>query len=587
MKNNTKKTLQIYLQHCLKYKVSSLLVIFSVMAAASINAIFPLYLKKFFDALTSGGNTGQIANQLIKVLIMLAVLDMLNWLAWRVTNFGMTYLQPRVIADLSNTCFAYLHKHSYNFFENNFVGSLTKRVKWFSNAFEVIHDKLIWSLLPLTVTVTIIISVLFKRSFWLGMVVLIWLVLFLSLNWFFSRYKIKYDIKRAAKETEVTGLLADTVANAHTIQLFNGYHREVKRFAKVTDELRQIRKFTWDLTAIFEAGQGLLVIALEIGGFYLAIRLWQKGILTVGDFVLLQVYLIAIFDRVWDFGKVIRSIYENLADAEEMTVILQTPHEITDIVNAKNLQITSGQIDFKAVDFYYHQTRSVLKDFNLAVASHEKIALIGPSGAGKTTIVRLLLRIHELTAGEILIDGQNITHIKQESLRASIGLVPQDPILFHRSLMENIRYGRPDATNQEVIEAAKKARCDEFINELPEKYNTFVGERGIKLSGGERQRVAIARAILKNAPILVLDEATSSLDSASEKMIQEAIDELMKNKTVIVVAHRLSTIRKMDRIVVIDDGKIKEQGTHEQLLGSGGDGLYKKLWQLQAGGFIR
>jgi len=307
--------------------------------------------------------------------------------------------------------------------------------------------------------------------------------------------------------------------------------------------------------------------------------------LTVGDFVLLQVYLIAIFDRVWDFGKVIRNIYENLADAEEMTVILQTPHEITDMVNAKNLQITSGRIDFNKVDFCYHQTRSVLKDFSLMVASHEKIALIGPSGAGKTTIVRLLLRIHELTAGAILIDGQNITHIKQESLRANIGLVPQDPILFHRSLMENIRYGRPDVTNQEVVEAAKKARCDKFINELPEKYNTFVGERGIKLSGGERQRVAIARAILRDAPILILDEATSSLDSASEKMIQEAIDELMKNKTVIVVAHRLSTIRKMDRIVVIDDGQIVEEGSHQQLI-SQKNGKYKNLWEIQVGGFV-
>ncbi len=586
MKDNTKKTLKIYWRHCLKYKVSGFFIVFSVLAAAALNAIFPLYLKKFFDALVSGGSAARIADQLIRVLIVLAVLDGLNWLAWRVTNFAMTYFQPKVIADLSNTCFAYLHKHSYSFFENNFVGSLTKRVKWFAKAFEVIHDKLVWNLLPLSVTVAIIIFVLFKRSFWLGMIVLIWLAVFLAVNWIFSKYKIKYDIKRSAKETETTGLLADSVTNAYTIQLFNGYGREVKRFAKVTEELRKIRKFTWDLTAFFEAGQGLLVIALEIGSFYLAIRLWQKGILTVGDFVLLQVYLIAIFDKVWDFGKVIRDVYENLADAEEMTAILETPHEITNIIGAKDLKAEKGKIEFKKVDFCYHQTRAILKNFNLAIASHEKVALIGPSGAGKTTIVRLLLRIHELTAGEILIDGQNIVKVKQESLRANIGLVPQDPILFHRSLLENIRYGRPDATNQEVIDAAKKARCDAFINELPEKYNTYVGERGIKLSGGERQRVAIARAILKNAPILVLDEATSSLDSASEKMIQEAIDELMRNKTVIVIAHRLSTIRKMDRIVVIEYGKIAEEGSHSELLEHQG-GIYKKLWTLQAGGFIQ
>ncbi len=327
------------------------------------------------------------------------------------------------------------------------------------------------------------------------------------------------------------------------------------------------------------------MVCLEFGIFYLAIKLWQKGILTIGDFVLLQAYLITIFMRVWDFGKTIRSIYENLADAEEMTVILNTPHEITDIPKAKDLKVKKGKIEFKEVDFYYYQTRPVLKNFNLTIANHEKVALIGPSGAGKTTIIKLLLRIHELTAGTVLIDEQNITLVKQESLRENIGLVPQDPILFHRTLMENIRYGKPNASDEELIETAKKARCDEFIMALPEKYNTYVGERGIKLSGGERQRVAIARAILKNAPILVLDEATSSLDSASEKMIQEAIDELMKDKTVIVVAHRLSTIRKMDRIIVVEDGRIAEEGSHDVLL-KRENGLYKKLWGLQAGGFI-
>jgi len=559
--------------------------LFSVAVAAGLNTIFPIYFKKFFDILSSPAPQNIVIGQLMHILLIILALYVVNWVFWRVTHFTMSAMQPRIIADLSNYCFAYLQKHSYKFFENSFVGSLVKRVKWFSNAFEIVMDRVVWDLLPLLVNLTIILYVLFHRSFWLGSAVALWLVVFLAFNGLFAKYKIKYDFIRSAKETETTGLLADTITNAHTILLFNGYQREVKRFAKVTDELRKIRKFTWDLNAFFEAGQGILTIALEVGALYLAVRLWQKGLLTIGDFVLLQFYLINIFDRVWNFGKVIRNIYENLADAEEMTVILQTPHEITDIVNAKNLQITSGRIDFVGVDFCYHQTRSVLKDFNLMVASHEKIALIGPSGAGKTTIVRLLLRIHELTAGAILIDGQNITHIKQESLRASIGLVPQDPILFHRSLMENIRYGRPDATNQEVIEAAKKARCDKFINELPEKYNTFVGERGIKLSGGERQRVAIARAILRDAPILILDEATSSLDSASERMIQEAIDELMKNKTVIVVAHRLSTIRKMDRIVVIDDGKIIEEGSHQQLI-SQKNGKYKNLWEIQVGGFV-
>ncbi len=268
-----------------------------------------------------------------------------------------------------------------------------------------------------------------------------------------------------------------------------------------------------------------------------------------------------------------------------MTVILNTPHEIVDIPKAKKLKVPRGAIEFKGVDFCYHKTRKVIDNFNLKIKSKERIALIGPSGSGKTTVVKLLLRMNDVARGEILIDGKNIAKVTQDSLRENISLVPQNPILFHRTLMENICYGKPNASKQQAISAAKKARADEFISVFPNKYNTYVGERGVKLSGGERQRVAIARAILKNAPILVLDEATSSLDSHSEKLIQEAIEELMKNKTVIVIAHRLSTIRKMNRILVIDHGKIIEEGTHQELLAKA-RGKYKRLWELQSGGFV-
>jgi len=586
MKDNTKKTLKIYLQHCLKYKAGFFAIALAIICASALTTVFPLFFKKFFDILaTNNSDIAQTAGSLTRLIVIILLLDLLSWGFWRVASFTMTYFQPHVIADLSNTCFAYLHKHSYSFFENNFVGSLTKRVKWFSQGFEAIHDRFVWDILPLVVNIIFIIIVLSSRSFWLGLAVSIWLIIFLAGNWLFAKFKIRYDIQRAQKETETTGLLADTITNAHTVQLFTGYNNEVKRFAKTTEELRKIRKFTWDLSSFVESAQGILIVGLNFGTFYLAIKLWQRGILTLGDFVLLQSYLITIFYRVWDFGRIIRGIYENLADAEEMTIILQSPHEIVDVVKAKNLQVSEGAIEFKNLDFYYNQTRAVLKNFNLSIKGGERIALIGPSGAGKTTIVKLLLRIHEATDGEILIDGQNIAKIKQESLRGNISLVPQDPILFHRSLMENIRYGKPKASDQEIREAAKKALCADFIMALPEKYETFVGERGIKLSGGERQRVAIARAILRNAPILILDEATSSLDSSSEKMIQEAINVLMQGKTVIVIAHRLSTIRKMDRIVVIDDGAIVEQGTHHELLAKD-NGHYKKLWQIQSGGFI-
>lgn len=268
-----------------------------------------------------------------------------------------------------------------------------------------------------------------------------------------------------------------------------------------------------------------------------------------------------------------------------MTEIFETPHEVKDAYNAKSLDIKEGKIEFKNVDFSYHQTRKILNKFNLTIEPNEKIALIGPSGAGKSTVILLLMRLFNLDSGKILIDGQKISDVTLESLWQQISMVPQEPILFHRSLKENIRYGKPSATDEEVIKASKLAYCHEFIKDLPDGYNTYVGERGVKLSGGERQRVAIARAILKNAPILVLDEATSSLDSESERLIQDALINLMKNKTVLVVAHRLSTISKMDRIIVIKNGRISEEGTHASLLKKK-DGIYKNLWELQAGGFI-
>ena len=294
--------------------------------------------------------------------------------------------------------------------------------------------------------------------------------------------------------------------------------------------------------------------------------------------------MVGIFHRVWNLGKSIRHIYEALADAAEMVEILEMPHEVKDYPKAKSLAVSNSVIKFEDVTFKFNQTRAVLNGLSMQIAPHEKIALVGPSGAGKSTITKLLMRFYDVESGKITIDGQSIAKVTQNSLRHAVAMVPQEPILFHRSLMDNIRYGRPDATDEEVFEAARRARCHDFIVELPEKYNTFVGERGIKLSGGERQRIAIARAILKDAPILVLDEATSSLDSESESLIQAALDELMKGKTTIVIAHRLSTIMRMDRIVVIDGGKVVDTGTHDQLLEK--QGIYKKLWDIQAGGFI-
>jgi len=553
----------------------------TIIMAGSLAIIEPLFYKKFFDVLVAGGSR----EVLVSLLGTILTLYLIEWALWRIAGFINSYFQTRVMGDLSITCFNYLHKHSFSFFNNNFVGSLVKRVNRFYHAFEGVADACTWDLLPIIVDVILVIIVLSTRSPFLGVGLGIWVTIFCLVNYAFSRYKLKYDVERSEMDSKVTGILADTITNHSNVKLFVGYDREKKYFERMTRILNKMRKFTWDISSVFEAFQMLLMICLEIGIFYFAISLWEKGVLTVGDFVLIQAYLLRVFMKLWDVGRIIRRFYEHLADAEEMTEILDQPHDILDVKNAKRLVVSNGQIEYRNVNFYYHKTRKIIDHFNLTIHPQEKIAFVGPSGAGKSTIVKLLLRQHDITDGTIEIDNQRISHITQESLWENISLVPQDPILFHRTLMENIRYGRPDATDGEVKDAAKKAHCHEFINEFPEKYDTYVGERGVKLSGGERQRVAIARAILRNAPILVLDEATSSLDSGSEKMIQDGLDVLMKGKTVIVVAHRLSTIMRMDRIVVIDHGKVMEEGTHVELLKKK-KGLYSKLWKLQAGGFI-
>jgi ATP-binding cassette subfamily B protein len=323
---------------------------------------------------------------------------------------------------------------------------------------------------------------------------------------------------------------------------------------------------------------------LEFVVLFVSISLWKKGILTVGDFVMIQSYMFGLFFHIWDFGRILRKTYERLADAEEMVVILNTPIEVKDKKDAEKIEINSGKIEFKNVKFSYSKD-DVIKGLSFVIKPSEKVALIGPSGGGKSTVVKLMLRLFDIDKGAILIDGQNSLGYTQDSLRAQIALVPQDPILFHRTLMENIRYGRRDASDKEVMAAAKLAHCNEFIASFKQGYQTFVGERGVKLSGGERQRVAIARAILSNARILILDEATSSLDSESEKLIQDALKNLMKNKTTLVIAHRLSTIVQMDRILVLKGGKIIEEGDHASLV-SKKEGLYRKLWELQSKGYL-
>ncbi|MCE9628963.1 MAG: ABC transporter ATP-binding protein/permease [Candidatus Vogelbacteria bacterium] len=312
---------------------------------------------------------------------------------------------------------------------------------------------------------------------------------------------------------------------------------------------------------------------------YLALSLWSKGSISVGTLVLAQLVFANIFAHLWGLGRSISKFTEALADASEMIDIIERPIEVKDLTTSQTPAIKAGAIEFNKVNFYYHPTNPVFTDFNLTIPAGQKVGLVGSSGCGKSTLVKLILRFVDVQSGEIAIDGQRIDSITQDDLRQNIAYVPQDPSLFHRSLLENIKYGNEEATMEDVIEAAKKAYAHDFISQLPQGYDTLVGERGVKLSGGERQRVAIARAILKRAPIIILDEATSSLDTESEGFIKEAFDSLIKGRTTIVIAHRLSTIQKMDRIIVMDKGKIVEDGNHQELIKN--EEIYHRFWQYQ------
>jgi len=568
-----------------RYRWWAVLIIFSMVLVGILEVITPLFYKRFFDVLTSTEDKGAVVESLTYIIFIVLALNALAWVASRVAVFINNFFQSNMMADLRHQAFSYMINHSYAFFANNFTGSLVQRVGRFARAFVRLSDRIIWNIIPLFVRIVGVFFVLWFVSQGIALILLVWVVLFLAFNYFFSIWKLKYHIERAAADSRTTGVLSDAITNQNTIQLFGGAHREIANFKLVTKDQARITKFTWDVDAIAEGVQAVLIIIAEFFLFYYAIRFWDQGLITIGTFVLIQAYLIGFVSRLWDFARVIRDFYEGMADAKEMVEILDMEHEVKDIPNAKKLIAKEGRITFRDVSFYFYKETSVIHNLNIEIKSGEKVALIGPSGAGKSTIVRLLLRFYDVISGEIKIDGTDIRDVTQESLRRQLSLVPQDPILFHRTLMENIRYGKKDATKEEVKKAARLAHCDEFIEALPQKYETYVGERGIKLSGGERQRVAIARAILKNAPVLILDEATSSLDSHSESLIQDALSTLMERKTTIVIAHRLSTIRKMDRIIVIDRGKILEEGSHGELIKKE-EGLYRKLWSLQAGGFL-
>lgn len=582
--NLNRKTIRIFLESMKPFRAVLLLVI-GLSTVSNILAIAqPVFYKKFFDAIS-----GQTPNDdlVIKLIIFLSVIVGLTFLRWGLTTIaGFTWSRfvPAYTRDLATLAFATLHRHAYSLFTKNLSGSLSRKASRFIESGDRILDSLLWNGLSLVVSIIGVIIVVAFYSPLLSGIIILWVVIYSLFAYYYNRYKSRFDSAEAAADSESGGRMVDTIVNAANVKLAANLSYEKDEFLKYTKKQEVAGRKSRFLSEFLESMQWFLMNVLEGVMLFIIFFAWRQGRATVGDFVLIQAYMGTIFERVWGLGRTIRQVTEHFSYAREMTELIDATEEVRDKPKAQELQVTNGKIDFVDVTFNYNETREILRHLNLSIAPGEKVGIVGGSGAGKSTLVAVMLRLYDVTGGKILIDDQRIADVTQESLRRSISLIPQDVVLFHRTVMENIRYGRIEATDQEVIDAAKLARCDEFIQQLPQQYNTMVGERGVKLSGGERQRIAIARAILKNAPILILDEATSSLDSQSEKYIQESLALLMKNKTTLVIAHRLSTLTNMDRIVVIEQGRVAESGTHHELIQRGGK--YKQLWDVQVGGFL-
>lgn len=468
------------------------------------------------------------------------------------------------------------------FFADHPVGSLTRKMSRLIEGYDRVFELIVGDLVPWIVAFGAMLVVTGLRYPAIAGVFVGWAVLsVLFQQWGLTHYLRAKRDAALAKSSEISGITADILANAVTVKSFAAERRELEGFGRQLAVFSRLQFARWRAAENIIVTMRALSVVVEGAILLLFARAWTQGAFSLGDFVLVQGFLVAMASRLQSLTRMFRILEDTVGSAREMIDILEERPAVRDAARAKPLVVTRGEVAFRDISFSYGGRR-VLDGFSLRIAPGERVAFVGASGAGKSTVVKLLMRFYDPQKGTVRIDGQDISKATQESLRRTVALVPQDPLLFHRSIRENIAYARPDATMDEIVAAAEKARCHEFISGLKNGYDTLVGERGVKLSGGERQRVAIARAILADAPILVLDEATSSLDSISEALIQEALEELMAKKTVVVIAHRLSTIRKMDRIVVMEDGAIVDEGTHRELLRRAA-GPYAKLWNIQAG----
>ena len=581
---NTPWRFALYFYRKFRFPLMGIFLFETLQAACTI--LLPYAVKQIIDAVMLSNRTGvDVFNAVREPMILFALLNLGILLFSRASGALLVSNGPRLRALIRQTIFRYLQYHSHRYFITHFAGSLASRISEVAQSCNQALWAIAFTFYPLLIQSMVALVILYSVSQQLAIVLSLWLLVYTLVSIVLARRCQGYAKDFAAARSKVTGKVVDSVTNMMNAKMFARHEFEEEYLnGFLREEVTHAQKTFWFMEKMqwFQYAAALVLMVSMVG---YALKLWVRGDLGVGDFSMVAGVCITLIQVARGLSRSFLDFFEYIGNIADGVGIFVQPHEIVDRPQASALKLQHGQIRFDDVCFGYSEGQRLFDHLNVTIEAGQKVGLVGFSGSGKSTFVNLLLRLFEADSGSISIDGQNILEVTQNSLRENVSLIPQDPILFHRTLMENIRYGCLTASDEEVMEAAKKANAHEFIIASNEGYASLVGERGVKLSGGQRQRISIARAILKNAPILILDEATSSLDSVTERKIQEAMDRLMQNKTVLVIAHRLSTVAHMDRILVFDQGAIVEDGSHNELLHRDG-GYYAHLWRMQADGFL-
>ncbi|MGX2041562.1 ABC transporter ATP-binding protein [Methylocaldum sp. MU1018] len=575
-----------FIMHCMAGFRGWLLLMLILEAGQAVsNILVPYAIGQIIDGVTeASGDPAPLAERLKTPLMLFAALNIAEILFSRASGACLIAVGPRLRQRTTQMLYAYLQHHSVRYFSGYFAGALAHRIT--ETAMSVNHT--VWAVLfdfwPIGIVFAVSVALLLRAHADLGWFVAVWVLIYVGVSFWLARRCRPYAQAYAETRSQVNGKIVDSVTNILNVKLFARLRHERDYLDRYLEtEVKAGRRTFWYMERV-RWFQFISAAALKIGTIYFALTLWERGLIGIGDFAMSAGLALLIIGDARNLSRRFLEFFEYVGNVANGVATIVKPHDIVDAPKARPLRVTHGRIEFRDVRFGYASGQRVFDGLNVVIEPGQRVGLVGFSGSGKSSFVGLILRYYEPQGGRILIDGTDIAHVTQASLHEQVSLIPQDPSLFHRSLRDNIRYGRLDAEDVDIAAAARMAHAHDFIDAMQDGYESLVGERGVKLSGGQRQRIAIARVMIKDAPILILDEATSSLDSITEKAIQDSLDRLMGRKTVIVVAHRLSTIAHLDRILVFNRGRIVEDGNHRELLAA--KDFYHKLWAMQAGGFL-